>query len=535
MSSPLEVIKSYLVSLGFSVDKNSYDTATRTIESAGESLSKFAGDTVKNFGVAGATVTSFLATAAVGIGKFLSGLGEAQIQYEMLARQMWTTQENAEAFNTTLKAMGVSLQELYLSPTLMKQYQELHAEAFQMMPPSDFQKQISLVQSITFEFKRMKLEATYSLQWIGYYFIKYMHGPLTSIHQLLQKLNDSMIKGMPTWTKVIAQVMVWVTQLFGTVVQTFQYAWKAITDLFNMIPKKVKEVGAVFLALGVLIKSGPVGIIIGLLLLLNDFYTYLKGGHSEFAPLWAGIMGFYDRLKDSSAFKAFKKGFKDAMDVISNAIPRAKQAISDFWKTLNQNGTINNIEKTFSNGFGIISKIFQDLNSYAQMLFRTLSQSGVFQSLGSDIMQLIKSVSDLFSAITGLINNILGLKSTNSVFKTIGQVITDTILVALKLVDTSLKEIITLVNTITDIFQGKWSQVWKNIKSMLTGSNLASSTSNQSYIYPSGNTNHSTNNNQQLQVNQTNNIYGSNPTSTAKAATSNLQDLIYRNIQGVIL
>ncbi|WP_206923154.1 hypothetical protein, partial [Alicyclobacillus suci] len=69
--------------------------------------------------------------------KFLGGLGDQEIQMEMLSRQLWTTQQQAQAFNATLKAMGTNLQSLYLSPTLMQQYNELHSVALEMQTPGD--------------------------------------------------------------------------------------------------------------------------------------------------------------------------------------------------------------------------------------------------------------------------------------------------------------------------------------------------------------------------------------------------------------
>ncbi|WP_206923128.1 hypothetical protein, partial [Alicyclobacillus suci] len=90
---------------------------------------------------------------------------------------------------------------LYLSPTLMQQYNELHSVALEMQTPGDYTQQIKQIQDIQLQLKQMRLEAYYALQWIGYYFIKYMQGPISNVQNVLQSINDVIVKNMPTWTK----------------------------------------------------------------------------------------------------------------------------------------------------------------------------------------------------------------------------------------------------------------------------------------------------------------------------------------------
>ncbi|MDP4085763.1 MAG: hypothetical protein Q8934_14250 [Bacillota bacterium] len=534
-TSALDVIKQYMVSLGFSVDKTSFDSATKTIDSAGESLAKLAGGTVKQFAIAGVAVTSFFTTAIVGMAKFLNGLGNAQIQYEMLARQLWTTKENAEAFDTTLKAMGTNLQQLYLSPTLMQQFQQLHSQAFQMMPPAEFQQQMQFIQSITFEFKRMKLEGTYALQWIGYYFIKYMAGPITSIQMTLHGINDTIIKKMPYWTKVVAEVMSWFGQFGVTAVESIKGIAQEFNNIGDKIPQNIKLIGLAIAALGVIASTGPIGkIILGITaigLAVNDFLTYIHGGKSEWGSFWQKLIDFYNKLKDPVVINIFRNTMKVAFNAILFAIDEVIIGVKNFYKALEQNGAINNVKKTFQNTFSIIGTLTKNASNWFKSMYKALNQTGVLKSLSNDVLSLFKGISKVEVAFTGLIKKILGLKGTQSAIKNVGDWLITFIVKTLDVIDSFIKSITSGLNALADLFQGKWGDMWKNLGDIFT-KDAAPITKGQSYIYPSS-TNHHTNNSSKVTVNNTNNIYGSDPKATASAATNNLTTVL-RNTKGVI-
>lgn len=533
-NSPLSIIKSYLVSLGFQVDKSSYDSATHAIDSVSKGLSSFAGDTVKQFGLATVAVTSFVATSVAGIAKFVSGLGNAQIQYEMLAHQMWTTQQNAEAFSTTLKAMGRSLNDLYLSPTLMQQFMSLNKQAFEMMPPAEYQQQMQFIQNISFQFTRMKLEGTYALQWIGYYFIKYMSGPINNIYQTLSHVNDIIIKTMPYWTKVVAEVMSWFAQFGITTVQAIKDIARIFNDIGQSIPNNIKLIGLAILGLAAIASTGPIGwitsAIIALGLAVNDFYTYIHGGQSEFGQFWQKLIDIYNILKDSGAIDAFKNGFKIAFKDISSFINDAIKGIENFYQTLDKNGTAANFKKTLQNEFEIIHTLTKDAADWFKSMYDAINKSGVLKDLSKDTAGLVNAISNVTQAITGLINSILGLKGTQSVIKAVGDWFTSYILHTLQGIDLLIKSLTSELNAMADLFTGKWGDAWKNFKGIFT--NLMPS--NQSYIYPNSSSNN-TNNSSNVKVSVNQNIYGSSdPTATGNAATNNLTTIM-RNTKGVIV
>ena len=536
----LETIKSYLVSLGFAVDKSSYHQATKAIDAVGHGVAKFAGGALKNFAIAEAAVASFVVVAAVSLAKFLDGLGKAQIENEKLARQMWTTEENAQAFNSTLKALAANLQDLYLSPTLMDQFQQLRKEAFALQAPAEYKNQMQLIQSISFEFKRMKLEGMYALQWIGYYFIKYMSGPILQVKLSLSEINDKIVKTMQHCTKVVAQVMSWFAQFGITALRAVRDLGRGLDDLGQGIPKNLKLIGAAIAALGLILKSGPIGILITaftlLILLLDDFYTYLDGGESQFGPFWEKIVNLGKTLKDLGLpIDEIKAKFQDAMSTAGDVIDSAKAKVGEFFKALQDNGTIDELKQSFSDNFSNISTIIQGVVGWIERMFTTLKQAGVFHDLYDSIVGVVSAVVDLIASINSATKKFLELESVKTVLRVIGDIITAVVAGALETVSGLLKEITSALNVISKLFKGDFKGALKTFGDILTGDNLRpSKQSAPSYIYPQSNTNTSTSN--KVTLNQTNNIYGSDAKATADAAQDNFKTMMYhRNLKGVFL
>lgn len=226
----LGVIRSYLVSLGYTVDQSSFQQAMKSMGNLQKNVEQFAdksglklGQTNKGFQqlkatvaefagttggemiIAGAGVEAFLATVTVAIGKFVTDVAAADLQNQIFARQMWMNVDAARSYQTSLKALGVSLQDLYLSPELMQKFLSLREQAGQITPPADFGNTMKGVRNITFELQRMKLEASYSLQWIGYYLAKDLAGPAGNFATMLKHINDDSPKtcrfGQRTWPR----------------------------------------------------------------------------------------------------------------------------------------------------------------------------------------------------------------------------------------------------------------------------------------------------------------------------------------------
>ncbi|RKN74998.1 hypothetical protein [Paenibacillus ginsengarvi] len=569
----IETIKSYLVSLGFAVDKSSYQNATKAIGDTGKTIAGFAGRTIKHFASAAAAIASFVVAANVGIAKFIGELAKADLENEKLARQMWTSKDNAAAFNNSLKALGATLDDLYLSPELMRNFQQLNREAQSLQVPEEFGEQMKLIRSVQFEFARMKLGATYALQWIGYYFIKYMETPIRSIKATLSEMNDVIFKEMPSWTKVIAQVMSWFSRMGVAAFRTIKDVIRLFAQLGKAIPDNVKIIGAAVAGLAVILSTGPIGIfvaaLIGVLLLLDDFYGYIDGKDAALGPVWQKLIDFFQMLNGEGITESIKERFKGAMEGLSVGIDKAKEGVKQFYKDLVDKGAIDNYKETMSNVGDILSEAFSGTKRWLNELYDKMEDKGVIEGLRKSVTDVITSVSELDKNMTGFIKNALELESVRTILGGIGTFLQDVIIVSLRVISDLLEAISGYIDHISAMFggtlgeklqaegkdaaerlepknQGKsvWGKLGTAFKSMFTGYFTGDTTfadygkitagrlfGTPSYVNPT--TQNTTT--QNVELNQTNHFYGTDPKATAEAVDSKFNALYNsRNRSGVI-
>lgn len=318
----LDVIKSYLVSLGYHVDVPSFQNAKGTMGEMEKVVSKFSDSSVLKFAAAGAAGTGFVSAAVAALQYFTVGVANADLQNEMFARRMWMSKDAAVSYKNSLDALGVSLQDLYLSPELMNKFTQLRQQASTMAPPGGFSEAMKGIRSITFEWQRFKLEASYAVYWVGYYLTKYLSGPMFGLKGGLKEINDSITANMPKWTKNVAQFLSWLTRLGNSA----YLAGKSIRDIWNSLGDSTKKVAGITAGFFALLKMGPVGWIIAglttLLLLLDDFYTYEQGGKSALPKLWEWVDQFKKSLQDDGTISDFKENLEDLsgnlLDVATN-------------------------------------------------------------------------------------------------------------------------------------------------------------------------------------------------------------------------
>ncbi|MGD8188573.1 hypothetical protein ACQCN2_01100 [Brevibacillus ginsengisoli] len=432
----IDVIKEYLVSLGMSVDKKSFDEANKTMQTLEKGVKSSAGSIVKSFTIAGAAMASAMVTATIGIASFLGSLAKADLENEKFARRMWMSKETATELNNTLKAMNATVEDLYLSPELLRNFQQLRSTIAEMKPPPEFQQQMKTIRSITLEFQRMRLEMTYGLQWIGFYLFKYLEGPIKNIKGGLQGFNDSITKSMPHWTKNVAQFLSWIGRLGIAMVKGGRDVLRIFDELADHIPQKLKVIGIAVAALGLIIKSGPIGVamtlITSLLLLLDDFYTYLEGGESALAPMWKKLQGFYNLLKDTGVIKRFGNAIDGAARTAEEGLEKVWNWLVSLYNKFEDNGSIENFGKGIETNFGTAIQMVKDFGSWVEKVFDKLNSDGTLSGLEDSFVSLGKEIAEDYKSLAEFIQKIYGLEETKELLQWIGDFFSGTLKVALE-------------------------------------------------------------------------------------------------------
>lgn len=338
------------------------NAASGLAEEGGEALGMFSAEAV---GALGATTAGIgLLIAAVGVlaaewVKFFNGLAQQDIEYEKLSRQLWTTKENAKEVDMALKTMGVTMQDLWLSPTLLKQFNQLRKDSAELKLPKEYTDNLKVVQGIGAEFLRLRQLAQLAFQWIGNYILKYAAGPLNDLRQTIKSFNDWLVKSIPGIGKSIGDVVKVTIRLMMALIKLIEIIIKSspivqiiklipkIQEAFENLPEPIrKTIKAIILILTALTQP-----ILVILALIDDLMTYFKGGKS----LTGTFLDKFSKMLDSvkSKIQSIIDWFKNLKKEILN---------SDFVKGIE--GFVGGVEKV-SNDIrkGDFKGLLNDLNT----------------------------------------------------------------------------------------------------------------------------------------------------------------------------
>ncbi|EGT5649327.1 hypothetical protein [Clostridium botulinum] len=301
----------------------------KNVETSAESLAANGGKSLLKFSLKGATCIAVVVAAVIAavaaikkISNFLNELGKQDVQYEKLSRQLWTTKENARDIDSALKTLGVTMQDLWLSPTLLKQFNQLRKDSQQLRLPPEFKDNIKVIQGLGLEFKRLKQFGKLAFQWIGHYILKYVAGPLAEFKQKLSRFNDKFIKIIPSIAKVIGSAIGIVLRILLLIFRVLEPIFSIVSkivgfviDLIEKIPGPIKKILKLIGVIAALIMAGPVGVILLIIALLDDLFTFLRGGKSVIGS----VFGFF-KEKGLDAMRSIKSKFGDLKESLKEKI-----------------------------------------------------------------------------------------------------------------------------------------------------------------------------------------------------------------------
>lgn len=403
----IDVIKEYLVSMG--LQDNFTDNFNKVLDESENKMGRFANTFAGKFALAGVAVVSVTAMANVAIGKFLGNMAKSDLAMEMYAKSIGKTKQEATRLDTTLKAMGRTIEEINSNAELKMNFKKLQKDTEKVQPP-DMSEGMKQIREIQFEFVRLKQNATYALNWVGYYLTKYLKDPIEKIQEGFKGLNDIVIKNMPKWTDNIAKVLSWVVRLGTTLIRGATTVYTAIKRIFDMIPRELKIVGAAIIGLGLLIRAGPIGklvmIITGLLLLLDDFYTYINGGDALLGGFWQKLIDIYETLKNSGAIDKFKEAMTNAFEFASKVIVRLKDYVIELFNKFKESGSIEKFLILISRLIELIKVIGEPLKNVGQDILLAFGGMGKV-ALEWFIEKGLPKMIDLVSGVIGIVADVI--------------------------------------------------------------------------------------------------------------------------------
>ena len=303
MSSQAEIIRSYLVELGFEID----NAALTKFKSAIDALSQLVQDKTmgmaKAYVSAAAEIVTALATVGVATASLFDKIAQADLGYQKYALHMYMAGDAAKQLKIVTDAMGESLEDIRWMPQLHEMFGRNMADAARMEPPKDAKGQLEYIRDIRNEFTRLKIESTYGLQQVGYYLFKYLEQPIAGIKWGFKDFNEYIIANMPIWSERIAYFFAETVELVRTALRLFGELKDIIVKVWDAMADEEKATAAVAVLGLLFFVGGPItkGImLLGFLLIAaQDFYNYMDGRDSVtgrivnyFKEMTAGLEDF---------------------------------------------------------------------------------------------------------------------------------------------------------------------------------------------------------------------------------------------------
>lgn len=358
---------------------------------------------------------------------YMDQLGDKEIHYEKLSRQLWTTKENAEQVSKALDLLGISMEDLWLSPTLFKQFSQLRKDANDIKIPPELKENLKLVQDLSLEFKRFKQLIGMLFEWIGHYILETLKGPLGEFKGDMQDINAWLIEHIPEIAKVIGtatghflKFLIAAGKAYAFLVKVshpFTRIFKVLTDIGKRIeelPDKTKKSARIiFTALA--LAFSPLLLVIAL---IDDIMTYFRGGESVFGD---SIDFISDKLNDflDSAYDKFGFLFK-IMEKISD--------VKDGWDEYKENaeGKISLVGFAFSKlkkdaGEGLSLDVgewtkYYDKATETIRAIRDLANPKKIISKGLELIGLEpEKIKEKIRSSTNMINEFLGKSKSKKV------------------------------------------------------------------------------------------------------------------------
>jgi len=222
------------------------------------------------------TIGTIFMTVSLASAKMMKSLTDQDLQMETFANRMMMTKNAAWQMKKATDALGASVQDIIINPELMDRYKALVADSSKMMPNQDFEATMKGFRDLTFEVTRFKQEVSFGMQWVAYYIIKGLIGPLDVAHQKMKNINDYIITHMQEIAQRVASAIIYV-------IHVLQECWECIKkikdeawSLWESFPPGVKMAIEALGALWLVFRASPIEKMIALFGLL--FHAMNGGG-----------------------------------------------------------------------------------------------------------------------------------------------------------------------------------------------------------------------------------------------------------------
>ena len=420
------VIEEYLVSLGAAVNSAQFGEFNNVLNKAKGAINQVENSALDTSSALSKMVTGLGAVAsaitAVGFAtaKTIKSVADADMQYQILAKDIWTTKDNAKSLQMALDTMGAKLEDVAWIPELRDQFRRLRQEMQELQTPSDANSQLKYIRSIGYEWQSFMLKIKMLKEWVAYYLIKYLAEPIERVRIGLKNINDALKMNMPSWGNRIARMLTIVVNLGINLMRFGKAAVNTIGRFFDMLPEGAVKIIKFASIIGLAFKANPmIAALSILILLIDDFYAYLDGRKSSrtFTPLWKKLTEEWGNIDD--IFEKIQGYIEKIIALIKAELVPELLKLWDILKSI-----FRNLIDTFNYLMEILKYMFQDFDVI-----------GLFSLMADSVKSIVTGVLELIEGLTSLIAKLFGVSvQGKEVWRAFGRGIENTLRLMARLV-----------------------------------------------------------------------------------------------------
>lgn len=408
-------MKEYLVKIGWDVDEQGFRKSIGIVNSLVGRLSGSA------LGVAASVVkgTGLVATALTTVNKTLGNIiettAELDIQTERLAREYWTTEQNARSFSTALEVLGHDMNDmLYMTREEYEQFIELNRLGRTLEAPKELDDYLKKVRGLNFEISRLRTIFKYGTRWVTYWISQFTGQDVETFTQKLRNLGDYIIKNIQPITKAIAKFFEVFYRLGKAGIKILSVLGKVLIWVVDLLDSQIARAILVIGVLTKVIMMSPLTMFISalvmLLLLIDDYMTWKRGG---------------DSALDWSKFDETITGLNEQLDILKENLAPIKEFMDNIWdKYLSKLNPLEQLQKIvnfIAKDLEAISGALDDINRIIEQIRQGKSIWEIIGG-GSKFGKAASEFAQSDNLITRIINNAAGFDifGKNSLFGAIG-------------------------------------------------------------------------------------------------------------------
>lgn len=217
----LEVLKSYLVDLGFEINQPQLRKFEHALKEAGEAVTSRTAGIVKDVLKWQVAITGAFTGIATGVVGIADSVADADQKYRLLGLRMGMTTSEARKFQKALDALGATQEEIAADP-------ELHARFLQLIDlqgklekglGAQFGADMRKIRDLRFEFTKMKMSFDYFVMSFVMNLAEKLKPQIEQIQSKLEGWGNYIVEHVPEWGDYLAKHMIPVLKQTWTMLQ----------------------------------------------------------------------------------------------------------------------------------------------------------------------------------------------------------------------------------------------------------------------------------------------------------------------------